>query len=46
MKVAPTLQSGSNEVFDTLVNDEKTPTIFVAMSDGQAYPEYLVTFKK
>ena len=45
MKVAPPLQTGSNEVFDTLVENETTPTIFVAMSDGQAYPEYLVTFK-
>ena len=45
MKKAPTLTKDSNEVYDTLVDNVDKPTIFVAMSDGQAYPEYLVTFK-
>ena len=45
MKVAPPLQKGSLEVFDTLVNKKDNPTIFVAMTDAQAYPEYLITFK-
>ena len=45
MKVAPPLQPGSKDVFDSLVEDEKNPTIFVAMTDAQAYPEYLITFK-
>ncbi len=46
MKTAPPLTTGSNAVFDTLVDHVKSPTIFVAMSDAQAYPEYLITFKK
>ncbi len=45
MKVAPPLRPGSKDVFDTLVNNEKSPTIFVALTDAQAYPEYLITFK-
>jgi len=45
MKVAPPLREGSNEVYDTLVENKDNPTIFVAMSDAQAYPEYLITFK-
>ena len=45
MKVAPPLQPGSKDVFDSLVEDEKNPTIFVALTDAQAYPEYLITFK-
>lgn len=46
MKTAPPLSADSTEVFDSLVNDVTTPTIFVAMTDAQAYPEYLITFKK
>lgn len=45
MKVAPTLTADSKEVFDTLVDNPQDPTIFVAMTDCQAYPEYLITFK-
>lgn len=45
MKVAPPLTPGSKEVYDTLVDNVKTPTIFVAMTDAQAYPEYLIKFK-
>ena len=46
MKTAPPLTPGSNAVFDTLVENVKSPTIFVALTDAQAYPEYLITFKK
>ncbi len=46
MRTAPPLTPGSNEVFDTLVENVKSPTIFVALTDAQAYPEYLITFKK
>ena len=45
MKVAPPLQAGSKDVFDTLVDNVNNPTIFVAMTDAQVYPEYLITFK-
>lgn len=44
MKMAPLLP-GTNETYDTLVENETKPTIFVTMTDAQAYPEYLVTFK-
>lgn len=45
MKQAPLLRSDSTEQFDTLVENADKPTIFVTMTDAQAYPEYLVTFK-
>ena len=45
MIVAPTLAADTKDVFDTLVDKEQNPTIFVAMKDSQAYPEYLIKFK-
>ena len=45
MKIAPHLPNNPHVLYDTLASDEKNPTIFVAMSDSQAYPEYLITFK-
>ena len=45
MKVAPPLHPGSKDVFDSLVDNVQAPTIFVAMTDAQVYPEYLITFK-
>lgn len=47
MKVAPAINPSKNEhlLFDTLVDNPAKPTIYVVMSDSQAYPEYLVTFK-
>lgn len=47
MKVAPPLDASKNEhlLFDTLVDDPANPTVYVVMSDSQAYPEYLVTFR-
>ena len=45
MKVAPPLQPGSKDVFDSLVDNIQAPTIFVAMTDAQVYPEYLISFK-
>ena len=45
MKIAPPLEEGSPDVFDTLVEKTQSPTIFVTMTDAQAYPQYLVTFK-
>ena len=44
MKIAPPLAPGSDLLYDTLVDKDK-PTIFVALTDGQAYPDYLVSFK-
>lgn len=45
MKVAPALPDRPNELYDTLVDNVGTPTIFVAMTDSQAYAEYLIKFK-
>ena len=45
MNTAPCLEKASYEVFDTLVENQDNPTIFVALTDAQAYPEYLLTFK-
>ena len=33
------------ELYDTLVDNVGSPTIFVAMKDSQAYPRYWITFK-
>jgi len=30
--------------YDSVVNDEQNPQLFVIFKDSQAYPEYLVTF--
>ena len=30
--------------YDSAVDDVKTPIMFVVFYDGQAYPEYLITF--
>ena len=48
MKIAPPLDASKNKhlLFDTLVDDPVKPTIYVAMSDSQAYPEYLITFRR
>ncbi len=45
MNAAPELEEGTNEVYDTLVENKDNPTIFVALTDAQAYSEYLLTFK-
>lgn len=46
MKIAPPLDESKNKhlLFDTLVDNPANPTIYVVMSDSQAYPQYLVTF--
>jgi len=45
MKVAPPLDTSTDMLYDTLVDNQDKPSIFVALTDGQAYPEYLVSFK-
>lgn len=47
MKIAPPLDPSGNThlLYDSLVDNTANPTIFVAMTDCQAYPKYLVTFK-
>ncbi|KAL3863200.1 hypothetical protein ACJMK2_004966 [Sinanodonta woodiana] len=45
MRVPPPLVPGRPELHDSVVDDIKTPFIFVIFHDTQAYPEYLITFK-
>ena len=44
MKTAPMID-GKDVAYDTLVDNTANPTIFVAMRDSQAYPNYLIQFK-
>ncbi|XP_072469894.1 protein mono-ADP-ribosyltransferase PARP14-like [Notamacropus eugenii] len=39
-------EQGAIVLYDSVTNSEKNPNIFVIFSDNQAYPEYLITFKK
>ena len=43
----PPAKDPTNEAlkFDSTVNDVDDPHIFVVFFDGQAYPEYLITFQ-
>lgn len=43
MKVPPTRDGPI--LFDSLVNDQRDPSIYVIFNDTQAYPEYLITFE-
>ncbi|XP_049423907.1 protein mono-ADP-ribosyltransferase PARP14-like isoform X1 [Epinephelus fuscoguttatus] len=45
MKATPPRGSDPTDCFDSLVNNQQQPTIFVIFHDDQAYPEYLITFK-
>jgi len=42
---APDVYKG-NALYDTTVDDVQTPKIFVTYRDAQAYPEYLIKYKK
>jgi poly [ADP-ribose] polymerase 10/14/15 len=35
----------NGEKYDSTVNNQAQPTVFVIYSDTQAYPQYLVSFK-
>ena len=44
MKKPPPIDSEQPEIlFDSLVNNEIDPSIFVVYYDNQSYPEYLIT---
>ena len=47
MKVPPMKGDPKNQIihYDSTVDNENSPTIFVVYYDTQAYPQYLVTFK-
>lgn len=41
----PQKGSSSRERFDSVVDNEAKPAMFVVFHDSYAYPEYLITFK-
>ena len=34
------------DLYDTVTDDDKNPSMFVVFYDNQAYPEYLITFRR
>ncbi|XP_051800003.1 protein mono-ADP-ribosyltransferase PARP14-like [Acanthochromis polyacanthus] len=44
MKATPPRGSDPTDCFDSLVNNQQQPSMFVIFHDDQAYPEYLITF--
>jgi len=45
MKTPPAIDPSKPEIlFDSVVNKEENPTIFVVFNDYHVYPEYLITF--
>ncbi|XP_041635840.1 protein mono-ADP-ribosyltransferase PARP14-like isoform X2 [Cheilinus undulatus] len=45
MKAAPPRASDPTDCYDSVVDNQKTPSMFVIFHDDQAYPEYLITFR-
>nr|XP_040036850.1 protein mono-ADP-ribosyltransferase PARP14-like isoform X2 [Gasterosteus aculeatus aculeatus] len=44
MKKTPARGGDPTDCFDSLVDNQQQPTMFVIFHDDQAYPEYLITF--
>ncbi|XP_062305075.1 protein mono-ADP-ribosyltransferase PARP14-like [Osmerus eperlanus] len=44
MKVTPPRGSDPTDCYDSLVDNQQIPSMFVIFHDDQAYPEYLITF--
>ena len=45
MKVPPPKDSSKPEIlYNSVVDNKSSPSIFVVFSDYQSYPEYLITF--
>jgi len=40
----PPKSPNSHDLFDSVVDNIRNPTIFVIFADAQAYPDYLITF--
>ncbi|XP_052088528.1 protein mono-ADP-ribosyltransferase PARP14-like isoform X4 [Mytilus californianus] len=45
-KVPPPKAAGSHILYDTVTNNVANPAMFIIFHDSQAFPEYLVTFKR
>lgn len=43
-KAPPPRGSDPTDCFDSLVDNQQTPSMFVIFHDDQAYPEHLITF--
>ncbi|XP_032920375.1 protein mono-ADP-ribosyltransferase PARP14 isoform X2 [Catharus ustulatus] len=41
----PKSRAGPTDLYDSVVDNELNPTVFVIFHDTQAYPQYLITFK-
>ncbi|XP_042301491.1 protein mono-ADP-ribosyltransferase PARP14-like isoform X2 [Sceloporus undulatus] len=46
MIVPPTKNNGGFDLYDSVTDNVTAPSMFVIFSDAQAYPEYLITFRK
>ena len=46
MQPPPKDPNNPHKLFDSTVNDAQNPKIFVVFKDAQAYPEYLIIFRK
>ncbi|KAM9335537.1 protein mono-ADP-ribosyltransferase PARP14-like [Symphorus nematophorus] len=44
LKASPARGSDPTDCFDSVVNNQQQPIMFVIFHDDQAYPEYLITF--
>lgn len=44
MQAAPPRGSDPADCFDSVVDNQQQPSMFVIFHDDQAYPEYLITF--
>nr|XP_019961820.1 PREDICTED: poly [ADP-ribose] polymerase 14-like isoform X1 [Paralichthys olivaceus] len=44
MKAPPPRGADRPDCFDSVVDNQQSPTMFVVFHDDQAYPEYLITF--
>ena len=45
MRVLPKTSAGQT-AYDSATDDVRKPSMYVIFSDTQAYPEYLITFKR
>ena len=46
MKTPPAIDTSRKEIlYDSVVNKDENPTIFVVFNDFHVYPKYLITFK-
>lgn len=45
MRVLPKISTSSRRFYNSAVDDQADPTMFVIFNDTQAYPKYLIVFK-